>query len=348
MWQIENRTPMSVERCGIRDRNGAEVWLVGVKATFDLNDDGLAQLSDEQEPVLLGPKFYGDPATASLAHEADIVWAMLGTDVFLRGAAHSHQGPVTTLPIGFRVGPVRRVGMVIGNRVWESGILGQLRPSAPTPFTSMLIRWENAFGGTDSAANPPSWEPHNPVGRGYASRRENLKGTLLPNIEDPSALIASPNDHPVPVGFGPIARHWHPRAQYAGTYDETWMRERRPLLPEDFDVRYQRAAPIEQQIDGHLCGGEEIRLINLHPRIPNYTCILPNVDLSFRTHFRNRAALDHCGQLTSVTIDTERARLFMVWVSELACHNNIQRLRATQVGLVSHIRLRPGRMDTQE
>jgi hypothetical protein len=46
-----------------------------VKATFLLLDDGTTQLSETQEPVQLAPQFHGDPATTSLAHDADLVWA---------------------------------------------------------------------------------------------------------------------------------------------------------------------------------------------------------------------------------------------------------------------------------
>ena len=32
MWQVDNRTPFAAERGWVRDRNGAEIWLVAVKA----------------------------------------------------------------------------------------------------------------------------------------------------------------------------------------------------------------------------------------------------------------------------------------------------------------------------
>jgi hypothetical protein len=146
-----------------------------------------------------------------------------------------------------------------------------------------------------------------------------LSGSALPNIEDPVHMISSARDHPAPVGFGPVARHWQPRARYAGTYDAAWQRQRRPLLPNDFDARYQRAAPVEQQVDGFLVGGEGVRLLNLHPQAAMCAFRLPVVHPTFRTLFRGRPGVEHAGRMTSVTLDTERARLSMVWVSELAC-----------------------------
>ncbi|WP_457328835.1 DUF2169 family type VI secretion system accessory protein [Rhizobacter sp. P5_C2] len=340
MWQTENRTPFGVERCGVRDRDGSEVWLVALKASFDIHPDGSLGIADKQDQVALAPAFFGDPSTSSLAHEADIVWARPGTDVFVRGCAHAPAGPVQRLQVGFRVGPVQRTATVIGDRVWERGLLGTLHPGEPMAFSSMPLTWERAFGGSGPASVPTSWEPRNPVGRGLAGANGSLSGSALPNIEDPAHLIDSVRDHPAPVGFGPVARHWQPRARYAGTYDAIWQRERRPLLPDDFDLRYQRAAPVLQQVDGFLEGGEEVRLVHLHSRAAMCAFRLPVVRPTFRTLFRGRASVEHAGRITSVTLDTERARLAMVWVSELACHHDIQRLRVTQIGLSGPVRLR--------
>ena len=35
MWGIDNRTPFAVDRTWIRDSEGAEIWVVAVKATYD-------------------------------------------------------------------------------------------------------------------------------------------------------------------------------------------------------------------------------------------------------------------------------------------------------------------------
>jgi hypothetical protein len=123
----------------IRNRDGSEVWLVALKASFDIRPDGSLVIADEQDPVTLAPAFVGDPSISSLAHEADIVWARPGTDVFVRGSAHAPAGPVQHLRIGFRVGPVQRTAVVIGDRVWERGLLGTLHPSEAVAFTSMPV-----------------------------------------------------------------------------------------------------------------------------------------------------------------------------------------------------------------
>ena len=66
MFLIDNRTPFAAERGWVRDRNGAEVWLVAVKCTFDILPDGSTEVAKEQPPVLLLPQHHGEPGKSSL------------------------------------------------------------------------------------------------------------------------------------------------------------------------------------------------------------------------------------------------------------------------------------------
>lgn len=52
----------------------------------------------------------------------------------------------------------------------------------------------------------------------------------------------------MPGGFGVIARCWQPRLRKAGTYDDTWLNNRHPYLPKDFDFNYWNCGPGDQQI----------------------------------------------------------------------------------------------------
>jgi hypothetical protein len=65
MWQVDNRTPFAAERGWVRDRNGAEIWLVAVKATFDIKPDGSTEVSEEQSPVLRVPEYFGKHGRAA-------------------------------------------------------------------------------------------------------------------------------------------------------------------------------------------------------------------------------------------------------------------------------------------
>ena len=160
--------------------------------------------------------------------------------------------------------------VVFGNRYWikKAGIW---RKSESEPFTQMEISWENAFGG-------PGYEK-NPVGKGFASIKTETGEEIwpLPNIEDPNNLIVSPRDRPEPAGFLPYEPTWPQRAQYLGTYDEKWLRERWPWLPEDFDPTFFNAAPPDQQIEGYFRGDEEIVIENMHPEKPVIRTRLPGI-----------------------------------------------------------------------
>ncbi len=71
MWELSNRTRFAAERAFARDRDGAEVLLVVVKATFAIGPDGALRVADEQVPVARVPRRLGDPGSSSLLHDAD-------------------------------------------------------------------------------------------------------------------------------------------------------------------------------------------------------------------------------------------------------------------------------------
>ena len=45
MWQVDNRTPFAAERGWVRGRDGTEIWLVAVKATFYILPDGSTEVT---------------------------------------------------------------------------------------------------------------------------------------------------------------------------------------------------------------------------------------------------------------------------------------------------------------
>ncbi|GGU75760.1 hypothetical protein GCM10009504_36200 [Pseudomonas laurentiana] len=117
----------------------------------------------------------------------------------------------------------------------------------------------------------------NPLGCGWIEKRHEqlawqldtslhqLPAPQIEHLSDPIERL-SIGDHPsatldarqiaqvaatyryTPAGFGIVGRAWAPRLVLAGTYDETWMRERWPSPPKDFDFGYWNAAPADQQI----------------------------------------------------------------------------------------------------
>lgn len=331
MWQIDNRTPFAAERGWVRDRDGAEVWLVAVKCSFDVHPDGTTEVSKDQPPVLRIAEHHGEQGKSSIKYEADLVLTKKTTDVLVVGHAYAPGGkPVPELDVGFRVGSVQKILRVFGDRKW-----GSFGPSEPQPFVRMPITYERAFGGVDALSEHPErdWDWRNPVGTCFAVEKSHLADRLLPNIEYPNARFESWNDRPPPAGFGAIAGHWQPRAGLAGSYDDKWMSTRQPLLPEDFDDRFFQCAPADQQAREFLRGGEPVVLYRLTPG-GDLRFLLPKVYLGFETRFYDGSREIHkTRKLHSVILEPDFPRVSMVWHSALPCHFKVQKLERTVVTL---------------
>lgn len=339
MWMLNNRTPFAAERCWVRDKNGAEVWLVAIKATFDIMADGALRLAESQQPVNIAPKFRNTGTQPSLLHDTDFPHLKAATDVLIEGHAHApRQKPVTRLSVGLRVANINKILGVSGDRVWKSSGFG-LSMSKPEPFSTMPLNYERAYGGVQCSEPDKvldAWEPRNPAGTGFATRPTNLVGRPLPNVEYTTSLINSWRDRPVPAGFGPIAGHWSPRRELAGTYDEAWQASRSPLLPEDFDERYYNCVPADQQVPGYLKGGELVEVANMTPS--GYLRFnLPRLVFSARTRFSDGTTADHLPQLYTVTIQPDWPRVVLVWNLHHQCHHKVLKLIDTTIQLKTRI-----------
>ncbi len=315
MWAIENQTSFSAERAFLRDVDGAEVWIVVVRGTYDVRPDGRLELADEQVPVAMAPEFLGDPSSSGLRWDSDLVLIKPTTDVVVLGQAYAPPlEKVIELDVSLEVGSLRKSLRVVGDRRWvRQG--DDLVLTDPEPFASMPLVWERAYGGTD--------ERRNPIGTGFAQEREDLEDRLAPNI------LPAEGDESTPAGLGPIPRHWEPRLTYAGTYDDNWQQTRMPVLPEDFDVRFFQCAPADQQPEEPLRGGERVALRNLTMG-GELSFELPLVRLGFQTTFFDEV-VEHRATLHTVIIEPDLPRLQMVWQARLDCHPRVYKLLKTTI-----------------
>jgi hypothetical protein len=171
----------------------------------------------------------------------------------LVGSAHAPAGTqVTRMRVGLRVGPMHKAFEVVGNRVWRAR-LTNISASEPQQFTKMPVSYDIAFGGADryieNEAEHDAFLP-NPVGRGWHKHLKSawVDGSPLPNTEEIGKGVRHPADKHQPMAMGPLGRGWPQRARFAGTYDDQWLAEVFPFLPDDFDERYYQAAPEDQQV----------------------------------------------------------------------------------------------------
>ncbi|WP_063887699.1 DUF2169 domain-containing protein [Pseudorhodoferax sp. Leaf265] len=324
MWQIDNRTPFAAAGTWVRDRDGREVWITAVKATFELGADGALRIAQQQDPVRAAPLHRGAPQCSSLLAESDLVLTKRTTDIAVEGIAHAPLGrEVEAMEVQVRVGPVLKRLRVTGDRRWRRGA-----PGPAQAFTQMPIVYERAFGGMDPQAGATAQDMRNPVGTGFCVGGEGPEASAPPNVEYPDERVLWWRDRPRPAGLGVVAAHWQPRARWAGTYDAGWMATRQPLVPDDFDERYFQSVPEDQQAPHFLQGGEPVLLHGLSPA-GDLAFHLPRCTPRFQTHFLRGPPLRHTGQLHSVLLAPPRCGL--VFHSALPCHERGDWLERTVV-----------------
>src|SRR5215471_5734216 len=151
-------------------------------------------------------EYYGIPGTSAVRLDSDVIIGKPHTDLVITGTAHAHRRQAITC-VDVRVAYERRLMRhlrVTGDRTWRKGLTGWYL-SAPTPFVSMPVTYDRAFGGSDERGS----EPRNRSGLGYSSSvNSKYEGTACANIEFPDQLVSSPSDRPQPAGLGVIAKHW--------------------------------------------------------------------------------------------------------------------------------------------
>lgn len=309
--RILNDTGLLVCWMAGRVRPPAHALTMIVKGTFDLVPDEAARLAggDAQE-LFSADRFHDDDPEQSCRYDSDFACFKPRSDVTLVGTCHAPGGqPVPACHAGFSVGGLTKRLAVIGDRAWTGGIGS--KPTDPTPFAAMPLRWERSFGG-------PEFTP-NPHGRG-ASRIAGADGAPvwpLPNIENPNQYLLSPDQRPAPAGFGPLAASLPQRRSALGTYDDAWTKDRWPGFPEDFDWGYFNAAPRDQQVDGYLTGTEPLRFENLHPDLADYRAALPGLRPRLLVNERREGAEPVFREvplnLDTLWIDMDAGRLVLVW-----------------------------------
>ena len=335
---LDNRTPFTADKFVLPDKDGQEIVLVVVSATFqqDGSQSGLV-LSAEQMPLELADLHFGPPHIASVCRESDIALEKPFVDVLINGSAYAPRGqPATSLSVKIMVGDVRKALLVSGDRKWRKGSFGSAS-SSPQPFLSMPITYERAFGGIDTRPDDPtkhSADVRNRSGvgfRGTCSYDPKIL-TDLPNVEYPSDRQTAQSDLPRPAGLGVVSRSWQPRLAFAGTFDETWLARQWPLLPTDFDTRHYQAAPQDQQ-SRTLKGGEPVVLQNLTPE-SLWQFLLPTMKVPAWLIFDNRIE-DLRMRLDTIMIEPDKKRVTLTCRASIKTLRNRAALREIVIGHMS-------------
>jgi hypothetical protein len=222
------------------DPNGPPHLFLAVRRTYTLNDDGRATVADEQLPLPEQYAYYEDvaPEVVASCQMVPEGVAKNATDLIVKGFAHTYDRSVRILEAGIRLGGHRHSAHVFGKRVCEV-LGGRIQFTEPEPFARIALRYENAYGGRDRAAeaaflaaipaesrkraqpflpdNVERFSPflyaRNPSGKGFVVGHDlkALEGRELPNLEDPEDLLTPQRlvcpdftqwvRQPLPLGF---------------------------------------------------------------------------------------------------------------------------------------------------
>lgn len=336
---IVNRTPFSVTPLFLADNDLRPVLVPLVRATFAIRPDGELVLGEQQMPPQLAGQFWGDPMSSSYKFEPECAFFKPATDVVLIGHACAARPGTTELQVGLRVGSLQKVVRVIGDRVM-SRRLGSWSISSAQAFERIPLIYERAFGGWDRHDADPlqhCFEPRNPVGTGFRRGGGGSSDDLvLPNLEDPSQPFSQIGETPLPAGFGFISPSWQPRVAYAGTYDEAWSNNRKPLLPHDFDSRFFNAASPGLLAAGFLIGDEAVIVANASVRgklsfkLPGVAA--PVCDCQLRSGHRHTIQT----QLDTVILDTDEHLIYLLWRGHQRVPSGPHDLVAMSVSSATH------------
>lgn len=314
---IENHTEYACEFAPMTARNGAQIFRIIARASFDIGPGGALTPSVEPPPIRFEDEYWGEEGSSSLKYECDIALERAHTDLLVVGSAHApNEKPAKSVDVGLMYqGKVVKHMRVFGDRRWDYGLRGWV-PTPTEPFLTKPVNYDNAFGGMDDKGSIAE----NRVGTGYTSKlTPEFAGTRVPNVEYIDELISSPSDRPRPAGLGVLSRDWVQRSQYAGTYDAKWLEERMPLLPLDFDMRFNQSAPPEQWIPAPK-GGETISVAGMSPS-GGINLKIPPTALNLGLYYKSRE-VERAMPLEGVVVDCERMCLELTWRMSADVHGD--------------------------
>ncbi len=187
----------------------------------------------------------------------------------LAAAAAFSPRPVEHLTVRLNLATIDKRLEVTGDRAWEAGFLGLLKPGPATPFTALPLGWDRAFGSPSFAENP--------LGVGHKPQA----GDLLPNVTYPGDSLSDVLGKLRPAGFGAIGFDWLPRRNRRGKPANKKPPADQPLgaLPATLQPELFLIAPEDQWLDGYLQGDEPFTLEHLHPEQPVLQGHLPGLRL---------------------------------------------------------------------
>lgn len=332
--------------------HGAPLDVLVARATFDLGSAGRPmRLAEKQTPLVWGEEYAGpveeNPLRAVISRDGDLAPIKQGTDILVYGSLHSPDGRAQPdWFAGVRVGDIVKTLRITGPRKFKRGLFGW-KLTSPDPIESIQLDYRQSFGGAIDLANGPNQPAAscryaaNPAGCGWLPKAhefdrkprperkrlldwmDSLSEICAPQFESPLRLISHPHDRHPPEGFGPIPRWWSARSKLQGTLDARWRAERYPLVPLDFNVRYNNGAHPDLISPTALLGNEPLVLAGCYPEgmlstaLPDWTVY---VMCTFESGKRDAIRLD----LDTVSVDLDARQSALIWRTVFARHDPLK------------------------
>ena len=288
--EVRNHTPLRPLLFESRDADDRPFYALVARGTFRVEGGGLV-IHTDQEPPVEADRYRGDPGRSSVRAESDLAPPKRRGDLTLDAVARAPGGrPATEWTAGVRMGravapetrrqslvasrsrpepelrwTLSHLARVTGPREWTRGVLGW-RPSPPVPCLAVPLDYEHAFGGGYAVPGGTVRYDQNPVGAGFFDPAGFPGGPVtMPQVEGVADPVETAGHPYAPVGFGPVGRAWAPRLALAGTYDQSWLRDRAPRPPTDFDPAFYNGAPGPLQLAAPFVGDETVSVVGVDP-----------------------------------------------------------------------------------
>ncbi|MGV0819767.1 DUF2169 family type VI secretion system accessory protein [Martelella sp. AMO21009] len=317
--------------------DGSEMGVLVVRAVFEIHEGRRALLPKAQPGMALSDVFSGEANVSSLKYESEIAPFKPKTDLTFSAIARSpEEKQLTSWPVRVDIARPAEDGAapevigshgfhVFGERLMEpETAMGgkRWRLSDATPVTQVPIVYERAYGGT-VRIDEDTEDAHvfNPVGRGMVSDYLLEAGEALPAPQIGLAgefAAWAPGAEMTVCGLGPLTKSWQPRLALAGTFDDAWLRERHPRMPEDYNYGFWNAAPQAMQFKPFLTGMEQITVHGMRHDPELYRFSLPEGGLKAVMRYDNaddrrfvmRLDTVHCD---IVDPDPNKHQMTLVW-----------------------------------
>ncbi|MBI4955272.1 MAG: DUF2169 domain-containing protein, partial [Myxococcales bacterium] len=134
-----------------------------------------------------------------------------------------------------------------------------------------------------------------------------LDGKPAPCIEEAASPL-SPGKATEPAGVGAIPTHWSPRAEHAGTFDQSWLEDRMPLAPHDYDVRAGNVAAPKLQLPEPLAPGTVVAALGVAPE-GLWSFALPELALVVRGRTKDGRLLTVRPRVDTLLCEPDRDRI---------------------------------------